>query len=78
MSKKLKLTQQNLTKEEVKKIYNKTYYESNKDKYVERAKVTKCIMCGGSYCYYNKSRHLKTKKCRVAVEKIKNIKDSYV
>lgn len=58
------LTKQNLTKNEVKKIYNKSYYEKTKqnNNYSERATCIECIVCGGSFCYYNKSRHNKTKR----------------
>lgn len=73
------LTKQDLTKDEVKKIYNKTYYElsKQKNKYSERAKCIDCIMCGGSYCYYNKSRHNKTKRHIKAMNKLKDIQNQY-
>ena len=76
-TKTLKLTQMNLTAQEIKKIYNKTYYESNRDKYEIRKQKKNCLLCGGSYHYYNASRHRKTLKCTRALNKIKDIRDAY-
>jgi hypothetical protein len=47
-------------------IYNKNFYEKHKDKIHE--KLT-CECCGGSYSYYNKSKHVKSKKHLFHVEK---------
>ena len=41
------------------KIYNKTFYEKNKDKVLEKII---CSICCGSYTYYNKSKHNKSNK----------------
>ncbi len=49
----------------IKKYDNKAYYkkfiEKNKDKIHEK-KI--CEVCSGKYTYYNKSRHMKSKKHR--------------
>lgn len=51
-----------LTPKEIKAIYNKTYYNKNKDKYIERSKNLDCEICRGSYNYYSKSRHIRSKR----------------
>jgi hypothetical protein len=43
------------------KVYYKKFIEKNKDKIHE--KIT-CEVCSGKYTYFNKSRHLKSKKHR--------------
>ena len=45
------------------KDINKEYYETFKIKHHDKI-TTKidCSLCGGSYVYYSKSAHLKTKK----------------
>lgn len=39
--------------------YNKNFMEKNKDKIKEKII---CDVCCGSYSYYNKSKHMKSKK----------------
>ena len=43
--------------------YQKEYYKNNKDKLLKKLneKFT-CELCGGSYTYSGKSKHLQTKK----------------
>lgn len=74
------LTRRGLTKDEIKKLYNKSYYEKTKEnnKYKDRAQKIDCIVCGGSFCYYNRSRHNITKKHLKMVERLKKIKNDYV
>jgi hypothetical protein len=45
--------------ENIKKNYLSQFIEKNKDKIKEKQI---CPICGGSYDYFNKSRHNKTKK----------------
>jgi len=44
--------------------YYKNYYENNKDKYKKR---TECI-CGKSYSYTNKFKHVNTKHHKIHTE----------
>jgi len=49
------------------------YYKNFKNKHMEDInKKIVCEICGGSYSYFNKSGHLKTKKCQV-VKSIRNL-----
>jgi hypothetical protein len=68
-----------LTPKEIKSNYNKKYYNSTKEnnKYNERKKIIKCVICPGSYCYYNKSRHFKNRRHIRELEKLKNICSDY-
>lgn len=65
---------------ETKQIYNKTYYQKTKEnnKYKDRAQHIDCAICGGGYCYYNRSRHLQTKKHLRMIERLKEYRDGYV
>ena len=48
---------------EKKKYDNKKYYQNFKEKHKDELKETiKCEICGGSYKYFNKPIHNKTKK----------------
>jgi len=54
------------------KKYYKQFRETNKDKVNEKVK---CDICGGSYTYFNKSKHIQTqrhKKLNAYVEKTKD------
>ena len=42
--------------EKTNKDYSKKFYEKNKDIEIQ------CKICAGTYRYYNKSRHVKSKK----------------
>jgi hypothetical protein len=46
--------------------YNKTFYEKHKNDV--NAKIT-CECCGGTYSYYNKTKHIKSKKHIFHVER---------
>lgn len=49
--------------ENVKKYDNKKYYDNFKNKNGQRLKEKFiCDLCGGSYTYFNKSHHFKTKR----------------
>jgi hypothetical protein len=48
-----------ITKEKLREYYV-GFKEKNKDKI--NLKVD-CVICGGSFTYFNKSRHLTTKRC---------------
>jgi len=49
------------------------YYKNFKNKHKEDInKKIVCEICGGSYSYFNKSGHLKTKKCQT-VKSIRNL-----
>jgi len=53
------LTKKGLTPEQIKKIYNKRYYEKMKN----NNKIIKITCdCGGVYSLYTRSTHLKSKK----------------
>ena len=45
--------------QEKKKLYNKKYYENNKDRLLEKFW---CQTCNGMFTSYNKSKHFKTQK----------------
>ena len=47
---------------EIKKKYNSTYYNKNKDKLLENMKTKIKCECGASVCKINLYRHLKTNK----------------
>lgn len=55
------------------KIYDHhKYYETFKNKHADDLKIKfKCEICNGSYSYYNKSSHKKSKKHLNAIEIIK-------
>ena len=60
------------TDEPIKKSYIK-YYENFKNKHKDDInKKLSCNICGGSYSYFNKSGHLKTKKC-IAVKQLRQL-----
>jgi hypothetical protein len=43
--------------------YQKKYYQDNKEKLLEKLKQkSKCDLCGGSYSYVSKNRHLQSVK----------------
>jgi hypothetical protein len=44
---------------ETRKVYNYTFMKKNTD---EIHKQICCDICGGQYTYFNKSRHMKTRK----------------
>lgn len=47
----------------------KNYYENFKNKNVDKIKEKSvCEICGGSYTYFNKSSHMKTKRHLNCVE----------
>jgi hypothetical protein len=49
------------------------YYQNFKNKHKEDInKKCVCHICGGTYTYYNKSGHLKTKKCQT-VKELRNL-----
>ena len=49
------------------------YYQNFKNKHKEDInKKCICHICGGSYTYFNKSGHLKTKKCQT-VKSLRNL-----
>jgi hypothetical protein len=49
------------------------YYQNFKNKHKEDInKKCVCHICGGSYSYFNKSGHLKTKKCQT-VKSLRNL-----
>ena len=50
------------------KQYNSTFYEKNHERIHE---TVSCSLCKGEYTYYNKSRHMKTKKHQFEELKIK-------
>ena len=52
---------------EKKREYYLEFKEKNKDKI--NLKMS-CEICGGSYTYFNKSRHIRTPRC----EKVKNLR----
>ena len=54
----------NATKKEFNNIeYQKEYYKKNKDKLLTKLKEkSKCEICGGSFSYVSKNRHIKTNK----------------
>jgi hypothetical protein len=56
---------------EKRRKYYETFKESNKDKLKEKVK---CTRCGGSYTYYNASKHRKSMKCMLHndIEQLKN------
>jgi hypothetical protein len=64
---------------ENKKYDNKKYYqqfkETNKDKLNERVK---CDICGGSYTYFNKSKHIQTKKHKKLHDYVEKTKDNKI
>ena len=44
-------------------VYQKIYYQKNKDKLLEKLKEkSKCEICNGSYSYVSKNRHLNSEK----------------
>ena len=44
-------------------VYKNEYYLNFKNKNEDKIKQkTKCLICGGKYTYYHKSRHMKTIK----------------
>lgn len=51
------------------KLYYNEFKERNKDKINEKVD---CPICGGNYTYFNKSRHLKTKRC-LSVKKLRGL-----
>lgn len=51
--------------------YNKKFMEKNKEKIMEKQK---CEICCGSYTYFNKSKHLKSKKHLDLLNKLNNSK----
>jgi len=60
--------------EDVKKYDNKKYYDNFKNKNGQRLKEKFiCDICGGSYTYFNKSHHSKTKR-----HQIKDIEDKII
>lgn len=67
---------ENLDENGKKKKTTKThidYYKNFKDKHKDDInKKICCEICGGSYSYYNKSGHLKTKKCQT-VKNLRNL-----
>jgi len=67
-----KTVEVSLTKKELKKLYNKRYYEKTKENNLYNCRKTpqKCEVCNGSYQYYNKSRHLKRPKHVKALNKL--------
>jgi len=51
--------------------HNKTYYEKIKK---ERLVSQVCSICSGSFSYYSKSRHIKTKRhlqCKLIIDSYK-------
>jgi len=48
------------------KKYFKKFVNDNSEKISEKVK---CLICGGSYDYFNKNNHLKTKKHKKILEK---------
>ena len=49
------------------------YYQNFKNKHKDDInKKCVCEICGGSFTYYNKSSHLKTKKCQT-VKQLRNL-----
>ena len=48
------------------KEYYRNFIEKNKEKVKEKVR---CPLCGGSYDYFNKSKHIKTKKHQFFLEK---------
>jgi hypothetical protein len=62
---------------ENKNKYFRKFYENNIDKLKEK---TICPICGGSYDYFNKSRHIKSKKHLKYIEynKIDDEKDKII
>lgn len=54
---------ENINIDNKKKYNSKQYYQNFKEKHKDTLKETiKCDLCGGSYKYFNKPIHLKTKK----------------
>ncbi len=51
------------------KAKHKEYYQKNKDKLLSKAKTKEQCECGSSYFYSTKSRHMKTKKHRIYIQK---------
>lgn len=54
-------------KKAIKANYNKKYYNKDKTKTSDRLKSSPCDICGGAYSYYSKSKHLKSKKHKLAM-----------
>ncbi len=56
--------QENAIKKEFNNIeYQKKYYQKNKDKLLVKLKEKSiCELCGGSYSYVSKNRHLNSEK----------------
>ena len=66
------------TKNVIDSVKRKEYYENFKAKRDINEKV-ECTICGGSYSYFTKSMHNKTKKHKMAVkftEKIKELQNN--
>ena len=50
------------------KLYYNNFHSKNKEKIKEKKD---CVICGGSYSYFNKSTHLKSSKC----QKVKTLRN---
>ena len=56
------------------KIYQKEYYQANKEKLLDRLKQkTICNICGGSYSYVSKNRHMESEKHKKKLNNVNNI-----
>jgi hypothetical protein len=55
-------------------LYYKDFKERNKEKINEKVI---CKYCGGSFSYFNKSKHFKTKKCLLSKE-LKELKERQI
>jgi hypothetical protein len=50
------------------KLYYNNFHNKNKEKIHYK---NECLICGGSYSYFNKSTHLKSSKC----QKVKTLRN---
>lgn len=57
----------------LRRIYHESFIEKNKDKVNQKCI---CEICGGSYTYFNKSRHNKTQKHQFQILQLK-LRDRY-
>lgn len=53
-----------------KNLYNKEYYQKNKNKLF---KIVKCNICGRNYTHHNKATHIKSKYHIKLNNQIKNL-----
>jgi len=60
-------------REDKRKMYNKRFYENNKDRLLD---TLWCATCHGTFNYYNKSNHFRTLKHVAAELRVKGSVDT--